>query len=181
MMTGKSAILGFVDVTENQPDEPAIAQWSFDENHPWFHAPVKYHDTSIIEGPRAFEVFLEGYLYPINDNYVDTTPCVRYTNQTLQLRQYISNIALALDSNDSTIIEQALKQNIKDINLLILGQLENTTCGELINHNLTHSLEKGTEYLQYASISVNSSVSFKDLLIKINVSDFTQSVNLFKV
>ena len=112
---------------------------------------------NITEGPEAFQIFFEQFLYSVGNEYVDSAECTSYNNQTDVITEHIYQIDLALNTNNETLLREGL---IKANSMLLQEVKDKSTCGIYTNKNVTQILENSIKVLNSTKLNISQDDGF---------------------
>lgn len=112
---------------------------------------------NVTQGPEAFQIFFEQFLYSVGNEYVDTAECMSYNNQTGQITEHVYQLKLALNTNNETLLRESLIQ----ANSILLQEVKDkSACGIYTNKNVTEILENGIKVLNATKFNITEDSQF---------------------
>jgi len=181
MTEGKST-LGFLALNglgENAPfisQAPLIA--SYDSNATQFINDK--NNLTNVDGPKAFETFLENFWYSANQDFTAAAQCVVYSNQTMELQAELMDLTDSLYQESEEVFETQLKQFLTNVNDVIEDQLT-SGCMDYVDQNLTELVRNAKTFLNQSTIdfSPSNSTFFPEPMIQINGTSYISMLNTF--
>jgi len=96
---------------------------------------------------------MEQFWYTMTQDWIDSSTCLTYDNQTERLSDLLHDITDAMVPGWNGIFDIEFKTSLKEINLILLEQIKESDCSALVSQNLTDLVEQSNTYLETAVIN----------------------------
>jgi hypothetical protein len=157
MSSGKG-MFGFIQINEfNDMSSTDYSLYGAEKSAELLFSVKQAQNMNITEGPEAFQIFFEQFLYSVGNEYVDSAECTSYNNQTDVITEHIYQIDLALNTNNETLLREGL---IKANSMLLQEVKDKSSCGIYTNKNVTQILENSIKVLNSTKLNISQDGSF---------------------